>query len=73
VKATSNQVTILIADDDPNDRMLMKKALDQNKTRHLIHFVENGADLTDYLPRRGRYLARNVDKPTLNFIGFEYA
>jgi two-component system, response regulator len=62
---TTKPVTILMADDDPDDRMLMKKALDQHKTKHHIHFVEDGVDLMDYLHQRGRYKAEKVAKPGL--------
>ncbi len=62
---TSKPITILMADDDPDDRMLMKKALDQNQTQHQIQFVENGADLMDYLHKRGRYVLEKVIRPTL--------
>jgi len=62
---TTNPITILMADDDPDDRMLMKKALDQNQTQHNIQFVENGVDLMDYLQQRGRYKTEKVTKPGL--------
>ena len=62
---TTKPVTILMADDDPDDRMLMKKALEQNQTQHNIQFVENGVDLMDYLHQRGRYKTEKVTKPGL--------
>jgi CheY-like chemotaxis protein len=48
-------LTILYADDDPEDRMLMKEALEKSHPVNQLHFVENGADLMDYLRRRGKY------------------
>ncbi len=65
MKTTAKPVTILMADDDPDDRMLMKKALDQNQTPHHLRFVENGVDLTDYLPVRVNYLEEKAIKPAL--------
>ncbi|MBL7875602.1 MAG: response regulator [Cyclobacteriaceae bacterium] len=65
VKDSVNPITILMADDDPDDRMLIKKALDQNQSKHSIYFVEDGADLMDYLHKRGRYLMEMVIKPAL--------
>jgi len=65
VKTTAKPVTILMADDDPDDRMLMKKALDQNQTPHHLRFVENGVDLMDYLPVRVNYLEEKAIKPAL--------
>lgn len=65
MKTTAKPVTILMADDDPDDRMLMKKALDQNQTPHHLRFVENGVDLMDYLPVRVNYLEEKAIKPAL--------
>lgn len=47
--------TILMADDDPDDRMLMKEALEENRVPHAIEFVEDGAELLDYLHKRGKF------------------
>jgi CheY-like chemotaxis protein len=46
---------ILMADDDPDDRMLMKEALEENNLPHSILFVEDGAELLDYLHRSGKF------------------
>ncbi|NES98700.1 MAG: response regulator, partial [Desertifilum sp. SIO1I2] len=35
-------VTILIADDDEDDRLLLKEALEENALSHTLHFVEDG-------------------------------
>jgi len=56
---------ILIADDDPDDRMMMKEALEENNFSHSLQFVEDGEELLDYLHRRGRYLMGNVFRPNL--------
>jgi CheY-like chemotaxis protein len=47
-------INILIADDDPDDRILLKEAFDENFKLN-IDFVENGEELTDYLFGRGKY------------------
>lgn len=52
-------VTILIADDDPDDRMLMKDAFAESMLLNPIHFVEDGEELMDYLKRRGKFSDRN--------------
>jgi CheY-like chemotaxis protein len=49
-------ITIVVADDDPDDRMLMKDALEENRLADDLHFVENGEELMDYLNHRGKYL-----------------
>lgn len=48
-------ITILIADDDPDDRFLAKEALEESRLANTIHFVEDGEELIEYLRRAGRY------------------
>jgi CheY-like chemotaxis protein len=42
-------VSILIAEDDADDRFLMQTALDETKSVEQIKFVENGIELLNYL------------------------
>jgi CheY-like chemotaxis protein len=51
----SKPITILYADDDPEDRMLIKEAWQENRLANELHFVEDGEELIDYLRRRGKY------------------
>jgi two-component system, response regulator len=60
-----NFPTILMADDDPDDRMMMKEALEENNFSHALHFVEDGEELLDYLHRRGKFLSAKVCTPSL--------
>jgi CheY-like chemotaxis protein len=48
-------ITILYADDDPEDRMLVEEALRASRLRNELHFVEDGEELMDYLYRRGKF------------------
>lgn len=48
-------ITILMADDDPDDRQLTKEALEEGRLINDIRFVENGEELLEYLRRQGRY------------------
>ncbi|MBF9254121.1 response regulator [Pontibacter sp. 172403-2] len=48
-------IVILIADDDAEDRMLVKDALEESRLKNNIHFVENGEELMDYLHHQGRF------------------
>ena len=48
-------ITILLADDDADDRMLTKEALAESRLANDLRLVEDGEDLLDYLRRRGRY------------------
>ena len=50
-----NPVTILMAEDDPDDRLLTKEALEDNRLINHLHFVEDGEELMDYLCQRGQY------------------
>ncbi|MDQ3031869.1 MAG: response regulator [Myxococcota bacterium] len=49
------RIVILMADDDADDRMMTKEALDENRLANPIYFVEDGEMLMDYLHRRGRF------------------
>ena len=48
-------ITILLADDDADDRMLTKDALAESRLANDLRFVENGEELLDYLNRRGTH------------------
>lgn len=48
-------ITILMADDDADDRLLTKDAMSDARVINDLHFVGDGQELMDYLYRRGRY------------------
>ena len=48
-------ITILMADDDADDRALTKEALEEGRLMNTIRFVEHGEELIEYLKRTGRY------------------
>lgn len=48
-------ITILMADDDPDDRQLTKEALEEGRLINEVRFVENGEELMEYLRREGKY------------------
>jgi CheY-like chemotaxis protein len=48
-------ITILYADDDPEDRLLVKDAWEASRLANQLHFVEDGEELLDYLYRRGKF------------------
>ncbi|MEJ8804483.1 response regulator [Pontibacter sp. H249] len=62
-----NTIVILIADDDAEDRMLVKDALEESRLKNSINFVENGEELMDYLHHRGKYADLN-EYPTPGLI-----
>ena len=47
--------TLLLADDDPDDRLLVHDALEEASWAVDLREVEDGDELIDYLNRRGRY------------------
>ena len=51
----SRPIIILMADDDADDRMLAKDALEESRVLNDLRFVEDGEQLIDYLFRRGPY------------------
>lgn len=54
----SNQaksVTIVIAEDDPDDRLLAKEALAESRLVNSVQFVEDGEELLEFLRKEGRY------------------
>jgi len=52
---THERITILMADDDPDDRLLVQDAFDEIRLSNPLVFVEDGVELMDYLRRRGAY------------------
>jgi CheY-like chemotaxis protein len=48
-------IIILMADDDPDDRLLAQEAWEENRLANVLHFVEDGEELMNYLHRRGKY------------------
>src|SRR3978361_710747 len=52
-----NSITILLADDDADDRMLTRDALAESRLANDVRFVEDGDQLLDSLRRRGRFAA----------------
>jgi CheY-like chemotaxis protein len=60
-------ITILMADDDADDRQLTKEALEEGRLINDVRFVEHGEELLEYLRREGRY-APPVDAPRPGII-----
>jgi len=53
-------ITILMAEDDPDDRQMTKEAFEEARLANDLRFVEDGAELMDYLYHRGKYSAPGV-------------
>jgi two-component system, response regulator len=48
-------VTFLIAEDDPDDRLLIREAFKESLVSNTIYFVEDGVELLDYLHWHGKF------------------
>jgi two-component system response regulator len=55
VEKPRKPITILMADDDPDDRQLTKDAFEESRLVNDLRFVEDGEELLDYLHHRGKY------------------
>lgn len=53
--ASDTTIPILIAEDDPDDRLLMQDAFAESKFTHPIAFVENGVELLKYVRGEAPY------------------
>lgn len=61
-------ITILLADDDEDDRMLTRQALEAAHISNSIETVEDGEQLLDYLYQRGRYAGETGTAPRPGLI-----
>ena len=51
----THPILVLVADDDPEDRMLIEDAFEESRLVNDLQFVVDGEDLMDYLFRRNGY------------------
>ena len=63
----SKPITILMAEDDADDRLLAREALTEARLANDLHFVQDGEKLMDYLHRRDGY-GGPVDAPRPGLI-----
>ena len=61
--AVRKPVTILMADDDVEDRDFTRDALQNAHLANAMRFVVDGQDLMDYLHHEGRYADGSIDAP----------
>ena len=57
--------TILMADDDPDDCLLVRDAMGESKQPHDLRIVRDGQQLLDYLRRLGEWQSPDVPRPDL--------
>ncbi|MEP6833857.1 MAG: response regulator [Gemmatimonas sp.] len=56
-------ITILMADDDADDRMLTAEAMKESRLGNSLRFVEDGQELMEYLTRTGKYETAHAPRP----------
>lgn len=64
MKPNPKSITILLADDDPDDRLLVREAFEESHLLNILETVEDGEELMEYLHQRGNY----AGKPMPNLI-----
>ncbi len=60
-----SKLLILMAEDDPDDRLLTQEALAKSDINIALEFVDNGEALLDYLRGQGTYAAAPPRRPDL--------
>ena len=61
-------ITILICDDDEDDRMLTQQALEDAHISNALRFVEDGEQLLEYLYQRGQFSGETGAAPRPGLI-----
>lgn len=51
----NDKIAILMAEDDPDDRLMTQEALEESHLKNKLYMVNDGEELLDFLNRRGRY------------------
>jgi CheY-like chemotaxis protein len=62
-------ITILLVDDDPDCRLLIRDAIAECKVSNDVHEVANGQEALDFLHRRGKFA--NAPRPGLVYLDIE--
>jgi CheY-like chemotaxis protein len=60
-------VVFLMADDDPDDRLLIREAFQESLLSNSIYFVEDGVELMDYLRHQAGF-SNPAEAPTPDLI-----
>jgi CheY-like chemotaxis protein len=61
-------ISILVCDDDEDDRMLTRQALEDAHISNTVRFVEDGEQLLDYLYQRGPFAGETGQAPRPGLI-----
>jgi CheY-like chemotaxis protein len=58
---TTNEVEILLVEDNPNDVELTLRALKKNNLTNKVHVVKDGAEALEYIFANGAYAQRKIE------------
>jgi CheY-like chemotaxis protein len=67
MQSNPEQIVILLADDDPDDREMTRKALARNRLANRFYAVADGEELMDFLRHQGRFAPAELS-PTPGLI-----
>jgi len=69
ISHNSEPIVILLVDDDPDCRLLIRDAIDDCKVSNKVYEAANGAEALDFLLRRGKF--QGMPKPGLVYLDIE--
>ncbi|MBI5815565.1 MAG: response regulator [Nitrospinae bacterium] len=61
----SKAAVILLAEDNPADQELTRRAFAEYKLKNELHIVNDGAEAMDFLKKRGKYPANSTPRPDI--------
>ncbi|HYO08971.1 MAG TPA: response regulator [Tepidisphaeraceae bacterium] len=64
-------ITILLVDDDPDCRLLIRDAINECKVSNSIYECANGREALDFLKRRGEWANSDAPRPGLIYLDLE--
>jgi CheY-like chemotaxis protein len=67
----SQRRVLLMADDDAEDRQLVRDALVENGFDHELRWVCDGVELFEYLRQEGEYAERSSPRPDIILLDFK--
>ena len=68
-EAALGPITILLVDDDPDCRLLIRDAIAECKVSNSVYEVANGVEALEFLKRRGKFA--NAPRPGLVYLDIE--
>jgi CheY-like chemotaxis protein len=69
VNANDDPISILLVDDDPDCRLLIRDAITDCNVGNTVYEVSNGEEAMEFLMRKGKY--RDAPRPGLVFLDIE--